>query len=378
MAEIRFVEEKEIGSAAALADLVFRDEEQTSMGVAFPFIFSGNFGSSVGAFEDGKLAAFMGLVPSELQIGKAVLPLFSMGAVCTHPDYRGRGYAGDMLKLAFEHIAASGASLLYVSGDRSLYRRHGCHRFGSVRNYSIKPGQFMETEQAGSASYRKFRESDRFRLQALADDAFARYRRGLYETALLIRSESLASISKLRNETYVAESEGSIAAYAVVAMPAEHPTQSSPFVVEWGGDAVKAAQLLSFIQESRGLSELRVAVPFHDSDMQEALQRVPYTEGTNTGTVKIIDPKRLLTQLAPYLKEKNNEVAPRITLDNVKGEEGAAELRIDDNSIRLTSEELVSVLFDLDPDVAAIAQYREMLGKLFPIPLPYAAGLNFV
>lgn len=378
MAEIRFVEEKEMGIAAALADLVFRDEEQTSMGFAFPFIFSGNFGCSIGAFEEDRLVAFMGLVPSELQIGNAALPLFSMGAVCTHPDYRGRGYAGGMLKLAFEHIATSGGSLLFVSGDRSLYRRQGCHCFGAVRHYAITPGQLAETELAGSVSVREFRESDRFRLQALADEAFARYRRGLYETAQLIRSESLAGIYKLKNETYVAESEGTVAAYAVVAMPAEYLGGTTPFVVEWGGDAVQAGQLLSRIVESRGLSELRVAVPFHDEQMQEALHGISYTEGTNSGTLKVIDPKRLLAQLAPYLYEKNDEAASRVAVENMEGMDGAGELRIDENSIRLSSEELVSVLFDLDPDVPAIAAHRETLGKLFPIPLPYASGLNFV
>lgn len=48
MTEIRFVSNEELREAAALSDSVFRDAEQTSMGVAFPHIFAAGSSHSVG------------------------------------------------------------------------------------------------------------------------------------------------------------------------------------------------------------------------------------------------------------------------------------------------------------------------------------------
>src|ERR1700724_1990061 len=97
MAEIHQVQGHEMNEAIQLADAVFRDAEQVSMAEAFPLVFSQSLGQSLGAFEQGKLVAFIGIVPAFIKVWLSRLPIYSLGAVCTHPDYRGRGYAGDLL-----------------------------------------------------------------------------------------------------------------------------------------------------------------------------------------------------------------------------------------------------------------------------------------
>jgi GNAT superfamily N-acetyltransferase len=79
----------------------------------------------------------MGLVPGLIRVGLACLRLYSFGSVCSHPDHRGKGYAGLLLEQALNHIDRADASLLLVSEDRSLYRRAGCLPFGSVKRYEI-------------------------------------------------------------------------------------------------------------------------------------------------------------------------------------------------------------------------------------------------
>src|SRR4051812_20787883 len=91
MIEIRFATNEELKQAADLSDSVFRDAEQPSMGIAFPQIFTSCQNQSIAAFEDGKLVAFMGLVPNIIKIGQAQLFIHSLGSVCTHPEYRKKG-----------------------------------------------------------------------------------------------------------------------------------------------------------------------------------------------------------------------------------------------------------------------------------------------
>src|SRR4051812_3407039 len=115
MTEIRFANNEELKQAAALADSVFRDSEQTSMGVAFPQIFSAGLNQSMAAFEAGKLVAFMGLVPNIINVGHSQLQIHCLGSVCTDPEYRGKGHASLILEQIYAFIKQSGSCMLLVS-----------------------------------------------------------------------------------------------------------------------------------------------------------------------------------------------------------------------------------------------------------------------
>lgn len=150
MTEYKLVREQEWSQAVSLADRVFRDDEQKSMAEGFPLVFSPALRQSYGAFEEGRLVAFIGLVPHLIRIGTAILKTFSIGAVCTDPDERGRGHAGRILELVQQHAADAGASLLLVSGARPLYTRAHCYPYGEMHRYGLTPD--------GVGTVRKLRE----------------------------------------------------------------------------------------------------------------------------------------------------------------------------------------------------------------------------
>lgn len=131
--KIRLLNSNELQQAADLSDLVFGKPGQPSMGKSFPALFHPGVSHSYGAFTDeGELVAFMGLAPDVVRIGEARLNVFSIGSVCTHPDFRGQNLASTLLAECMDHARRSGASLVFVSGGRSLYRRAGCYDFGRV------------------------------------------------------------------------------------------------------------------------------------------------------------------------------------------------------------------------------------------------------
>ncbi len=121
MPQYRLLRNNEYDKAITLADQVFRDAEHSSMGNAFPYVFSPELGQSFGVFINGELVSFIGLVPSVLHIGGADISAYSIGAVCTHSDYRKKGYASQLLHKVFEHINKAEASILFVSGTLPLY-----------------------------------------------------------------------------------------------------------------------------------------------------------------------------------------------------------------------------------------------------------------
>jgi len=367
VAEIRFVRREGYKEAAELADAVFRDAEHTSMSYGYPAIFSGAYECSPGVYEDGKLAAFLGLVPNVLQIGGAAVPLFSVGSVCTDPAFRGRGFADAMLKLAFEHMAESGASLLFVSGGLNLYLRNGCRPFGSARR-----------------EIREARQADWFRLQELYDGNPVRYRRSLFETAELLKAKAVAGNQKQDHRILVASKDGELVAYAVLGVPGEIAANAAPFVAEWGGDEKAAAELFANAVLEWGLTELRVVVPWNERDMDRTLQSAGYeaADGNLDGTVKLTDPVLFWKQIRPYLAERDAEAAGRVDLLRADPATGDSELAIDGRTVALPYDDLLKLLFgagtDAAPAIPALEPHADLLAKLFPIPLPHPGGLNFV
>ncbi|GAA3400675.1 GNAT family N-acetyltransferase [Paenibacillus hodogayensis] len=376
MAEIRLVAAEDMADAIRGSDAVFRDAEQISMGAAFPAVFSAALSQSFGAYEDGKLVSFMGLVPAVLRIGSARVPMFSIGSVFTLPDFRGHGYAGDMLQAVKEHVRDSGGALVYVSGNRSLYTRNQCHPFGAVDRYAIGPSHGEQLLQAGAGIVvRELSPTDWLHVHALAAARRVAYEQSVRELAELIASEAYASCLKLRHRTLVATKGGRVVAFAVVAMPDERGSKRTPFAVEWAGDTNALAALFGHTVASYGLPQLDVPVAWHEQELSEALSPVPSAAGRNTGTVHIADAERLFALLAPYWHTSAADDLPRIrTLEDHR----YALTAEDGRTFELDSESLVSLLFDPIPSLPAALEARGAMRSQLPVPLPYAGGLNYV
>ena len=94
------------------------------------------FGSYFGIFENDRLAAMTGQ--------RLHVPGFSeVSAVCTHPDFLGKGYATILLEQQLDIIFSSGRkSFLHVRSDNeraiSIYERLGLRKNGPMNFYYLK------------------------------------------------------------------------------------------------------------------------------------------------------------------------------------------------------------------------------------------------
>ncbi|RJX38189.1 GNAT family N-acetyltransferase [Paenibacillus pinisoli] len=383
--DIHAMNQYDLKEAAALADRVFREPGHSSMADAFPSIFSGAYHSSLGLYLDGRLVAFMGLVPHLLRIGKAHVPMLALGSVCTAPEHQGKGYAGLLLDRVFAHMEASGASLLYVSGAGRLYARNGCKPFGSTRRYRLHAGMaFMDAVSSTDEDIqiREGGESDRFAIHSLYEETAVRYERSLFETGVLMQAEAIAGIYKLEHRVLVAVRDERIIAYTVLAVKGRLNTDAVPFLVEGAGDAGAVEQLLLYALRTGMAVELDVTVPWQEHALREVLDRYPHADGTQSGTIRIVNPERFWRSMAPYLEEKDPAALIEVSLQNVlvpSGEEGAVRLKVGRADLTLSQSEWISLLFDAAWDLPSISEeQRAVLERLLPIPMPYPSGLNFV
>ncbi|WP_162462969.1 GNAT family N-acetyltransferase [Paenibacillus psychroresistens] len=380
MTEIRFVNNEELKHAAALSDSIFRDSEQTSMGVAFPQIFSSGLNQSMAAFEAGKLVAFMGLVPNIINIGRSQLQVHSLGSVCTDSEYRGKGHASLLLEQIYTFIKDSGSSLLLVSGDRTLYTRSGCRKFGEIKHYSITVQDaetIRQSNEGSSVNLRLFEAKDAFALHKLRKNNSVAFEESLFGTTQLIESEAVASIAKLKHKLYVAELAGKIIASLIVAVQDKHASKAEPFIVEWNGVASVAVNLIAYAIQQDSLAKINLYSPWHELDMHETLEGVSHTTIHNSGTIKIVDSKKLWEQLQPHLNEKSPDASAVVELLEAD-EADTVQLSVLGNVIRLSYDEVVDLLFNPLANVPLLKPYKSVLDHLFPIAFPYTAGLHYV
>jgi GNAT superfamily N-acetyltransferase len=380
--EIRLVTNDELEQAIRLADDIFRKPGQSSMGTSFPLLFNPGLSHSYGAFEDGRLVSFMGLVPFVIHVGKAQLNVFSMGAVCTHPEYRGQGIAGQLLDRCKQHADEAGAALLFISGDRSLYTRVHCYPFGRTERFTLDAESAARLKTAAAAAalqagdsplvLRPFEAADAFALHTAAAAREVAYAQSVSDLARLIDAEAYASCIRLTHQTLVAaRGTGSVESFAVIATPGHSADGNKPpTAIEWAGPASCVGALLADAVERWNLPQLEIPVGWHEQQLIQLLREaaVPSVTKANSGTVYAVNAQRILDQAAANRLIEGQQ----LDLDLTAEQDGTYRLAAGDTSISLTPSELVSLLFDPE------SPHKPSIPGWSAIPLPYTSGLNYI
>lgn len=379
MLDVRLLQADEFEAAVQLSNRTFRDSEQRSMSEAFPHVFSSSLRQSYGAFADGKLVSFVGLVPSIVRVGPSRFYVYSVGSVCTHPDYRGRGYAKTVFDCILSHIDKAGASLLLVSGYGPLYTRIDCFRFGAVTRFTIKPDSAaVITRKAvvADGNLRELEPTDWFALAEIARLREVGYEQSIWDLANLMQAQAIASCMKLHHQVLVAEQQGQVEAFIVVGAP-KYPNQKrQALAIDWAGNPHLVAGAFAHAVQRYQFEQLDVPVSWHETELMKALTPATNSRDQNLGTVRIINPERFIRQLRPYLQVKHPQWNDDLQIQRLP--DGRMKIRLNGGADILDARSLVSLMFDPEPQVNANPSLLSALRELFPIPFPYTGGLNYV
>lgn len=366
--EIRNVKANEMDQAIQLADEIFRGEGHSSMGDAFPHVFSKGINHSFGAFEGDKLISFMGLVPSKIKIGEAEINVFSIGAVCTHEDYRQRGISSKLLNKVYQYIDEAGASLLLISGDRGLYTRNHCYHFGDTYQYSIHRSKVNENDYKGII--RRGKAVDIFQIDQLRRENSVHFDSSLWEWSSLLESSGYTSTFKIKQTLFIAEEHGVIRGYAVIGLPHDKSGKKETIVTEWGGEPKAIHSILANLLVEELTTEVILTIPWHEKYHQE-FNAYPFKKLQQGGTIYLVDAERFIDQIQPYLNERDSNLAEKVRV----AQKGIDEFQLfySKSDLTLTRKELTEVLFSVQSTLRPRG-----LENLFPIPLPYIEGMYYV
>ncbi|MCX7848287.1 MAG: GNAT family N-acetyltransferase [bacterium] len=355
---LRRARPQDIPAIIDLADRVFRPDRTSSMGAEFPlFLGPDNAHNIFVASYHSDIVAILGLFYTTLLLPYASLPVAMIGAVATDPLHRGRGLAGALLDAALNEALVKRTAVVFISGDRALYRRRGACSAGYLIHYLVPFEAWHKWQPHPSLQWRPYAPSDAPHLFRLHSYQLPRFARTLNTMDAVIRAQpcGLRTFTACRNGTPVA--------YAVL-----KPVRETATVSEFNGDPA-SFQGIPTCLPSTFTGTLSVLLP-PTHPLGYELRRFPLVTcrpAPFDGTLLWSDFSSAMASLLPHC---NAHAVPPL-----HGEQLLNGLALTDRSVRavLSPSEMCAALWGA-PDAPALPLPWQ---SAFPLPLcPY--GLDFI
>jgi predicted N-acetyltransferase YhbS len=321
--------------------------------------------------EDGRLVSHILTVYDDISIYGARIKVASIGGVSTHPEYRGRGFAGAILHHSLDEMIAAGAKILIVSGDRSLYRRHHCVPAGHVFEAEV-PSKLLPRDP-GRLTVRQVTSDDWPSLAPLYQAEPVRFLRS---------ADFLQEVCFWWDCTFpdiwLIESEGQPLAYlSLRPHPQREGKERSRRVFEYAGSRSAMLDALPALCRAAGLDQIQFRLLGWDRELTYRVAKFGATTRPSriSGTLRLLDLPGLMRRLRPYLAAR----LPRVDLRRLSFSQHG-----DTCTFAFGEEQLQLDLSHAAPLVLGGADAPQVPGDLgrvlsaiFPLPLPLP-GFNYV
>ncbi|MGB3635605.1 MAG: GNAT family N-acetyltransferase [Rubrobacteraceae bacterium] len=118
--------------------------------------------------EDGQVRASATVLPLEMFVDGEAVPMGGIAAVATHPAYRRRGYAGELMRAVLADMRSRGIHLsLLAPFSHSFYRAYGWELATEGIGYVLKPDELPTS--SGQRFVRDYLEEDVPEMQRLLE-----------------------------------------------------------------------------------------------------------------------------------------------------------------------------------------------------------------
>ncbi|MCY3801252.1 MAG: GNAT family N-acetyltransferase [Chloroflexi bacterium] len=351
---------------------------------------------------DGKIVSYVGLHIRNAVFFGCEVKVASVGGVCTHPAYRGRGLATILMNHCESFMQDAGVDLVIVSGERGLYRRLEYELAGSVSVYRIP----ADTEpDNGGYTIRDATEADIGEMVRLYQRLPVRFHRPLEDFQVAVRAIWIDRVIDQRH-ALVAERDGSLQAYltytvhdsdnesgapdptATVGEPSFPLEEESIGSVSVGNRIANefaggAGAVLALARAAAG----RAGAPHFDLSVAGAYRQLlsecaghgyPRHVTHQPGTFKLLAPSRFLDAIKPLIIERAGaDIADRLAISIT---DGTYLLELDNQHYRIgRNAGLLELIFEpgLRAEIGPNGRLGEAVSACFPLPMIWT-GLNFV
>ena len=343
------------------------------MDEAFPhFLNESNIENLRVIVSDGKVVSHVGFWEGWLNLYGCWVKAGLVGAVCTHPDYRNRGYASALVRDAFRKMREDGVDFVMVSGKRTLYSRAGCVEAGKVYRFRTRSSALTIFEDVEVKPYTEDKVMD---LVTLYQREPVRFKRSLDEFKLLAGRRILEGAAKVRH--LVAYKRRRPIAY-VSALEFKRAWS----LVEYAGSRRAVLRMISDLSRTSNIDTFELNIPYGDWEMLSLLEDMGLKPHTSIApaSLAILNPKKFAEKIRLYVEERIGDVEFM-----VEPKQDGVRIRLSDSRLELRDpREFTLLVFgrpetvenpdtpDFDPD-----SVPEPFKTVFPMPTP-TYGLNYI
>jgi predicted N-acetyltransferase YhbS len=292
----------ELDAVVALSNTVFGEHSPHDMGRWFPTLFRRENLEHLRIFVDeGQPVALAGFTLDRVVVPGSSFVVACVGSVCTLKSHQGHGFGSRLMDDVTAAARADGASALLVSGGRGLYRRMGCIDAGRYLTVRVPRKALPRPAKAGRRPIRKWRIADVPRMAELHRAEPVRFERSQADFLAFLRTGRIGDRA-CRTWVYAAEDPGRIDAYLCAQEAVDAPEGRVVAVLEFAGPRGAILAALPLIMKETKADRADVDCLGSDPELprlaaQSGLEVVP--RGF-TGTVKVIEPPRLLPVLKRF------------------------------------------------------------------------------
>lgn len=333
---------------------------------------------------DGKPVSVINYIINEIHINGCIIKAASIGAVCTHEDYRCRGYSNLILKDCLDKMRNEGVDFLYVSGEIGLYTKNNIHITGKMHTFNIDKSYLPEHKELhnDACKVKECSQEDIHLLTTCYDEEavrFIRDKQRFFDLACRIPS---ASVFNNAAKIFSIEENGQMQGYFICAIIPKENGDFEMEVIEYAGKRklVLAGIIKAMVQLNP--ADISGYASWFDADMVKALEEYEIKIETCNypGTMRIINFSQFMQKLRPlYFPEKKFESIEFYETDGkynirsgnmglvIENDKTMHNLILGNDMELLETEHIIgdNALFD-------------MLKLILPIPVPYPYSLNYI
>jgi len=291
---------EEIDRVIELINLVFRPETH-SMQDEYPCIYRADNAENLRIMlHRGRPVSHIGFMVRHVNLLGVRLKVGSVGGVCTHVDYRGKGLATILLGDVEETLRSRGADVVLISGPRGLYTRNGFAKAGLTSVFYLTSAAAQRLDAPG-VEIRSWKDADPTVPARIYEKEPVRYERTPEEFAALLKGQFAG---RRRGEVFTVLREGRAVAYFILSSGAS-PGEWNLW--EYAGDRAAVAGGLALFLAERAGSQILARIPWNDAEVLEILRSLGLDEKPATfldHTIKILDFARFMEKMRPVF-EKN-------------------------------------------------------------------------
>lgn len=367
-----------------LINQVFRPSSNfaPSMGEEFPLLLcKDNIDNMRVMVDNGKPVSDINYYKTNIHIEGSTINAASIGAVCTHPDYRGRNLASAILDDVEDRLRKDGTDVMLVSGSRSLYLRRGCTVVGGFLCSTLKSFE----DECFTGELVEYNKEYLPLMARIYNQESTRFHRSLYEFENILRG-STVEWGNCSYKVYLVKNNGNFNGYIILQI--SNNTIKSGELVEFAGDRESICGALVNAARTLGLSNITVYSSIYDP-INSCLMDIgaEMKDSHQLGTVKVINFTSLMEKLRPYFAQylpmEINEAlefreSENTYLIDVMGEELKIEGQNDLNHLLFGNDRGGKIGDELIEAINGRPHVRQFVESVFPLPFPWAANLNYI